>query len=72
MATERDDEPELPAVFADPRYRAALALSNGLLLVGIAFFALEGTVQLLVYGLAVLDVPVTMYVLGRVADQSGP
>jgi len=68
MSIEDDAESEIPAVFADPRYRTLLVLSNALVIVAVGFFYLEGLPQLFVYGLAVLDVPVSLYVFGRIAE----
>ncbi len=71
MSTETDAGSDVPVVFADPRYRTLLALSNALVIVAVAFFYLEGLPQLLAYGMAVLDVPVSLYLFGRVAEQAG-
>ncbi|WP_424017244.1 hypothetical protein ACOZ4N_15355 [Halorientalis pallida] len=55
---------------ADRRIRGAIGLSGALVVVLVAYFFLEGTVQLVAYGIAVLDAIVTPFVLGKVAEQN--
>lgn len=56
---------------ADKRVRSLIGLSGGLLVALIAYFFLEGTVQLVAYGIAVLDAVVTPIILGKAAQQDG-
>jgi hypothetical protein len=55
---------------ADRRVRGAIGLSGALVVVFVAYFFLEGTTQLVAYGIAVLDAVVTPIVLGKAVEQS--
>ncbi|RXK50551.1 hypothetical protein [Halorientalis pallida] len=57
---------------ADRRIRGAIGLSGALVVVFVAYFFLEGTVQLVAYGIAVLDAIVTPIVLGKAVEQNEP
>jgi hypothetical protein len=55
---------------ADRRVRGAIGLSGALVVVFVAYFFLEGTTQLVAYGIAVLDAVVTPIILGKAVEQS--
>jgi len=55
---------------ADKRVRGAIGLSGALVVVFVAYFFLEGTVQLVAYGIAVVDAIVTPIILGKAAEQA--
>ncbi|ERG89500.1 MAG: hypothetical protein J07HX5_01665 [halophilic archaeon J07HX5] len=72
MSARTDPQDGARALFANPRLRAGLAVSNAALIIAIAFFFIDDTLtQLIMYAVAVIDAPVTIWVLGRVAETNG-
>jgi hypothetical protein len=71
MSAQTDPQSGAQTPFASPRVRAGLAVSNAVLIIGIALFLIDDTLlQLIMYAIAVVDAPVTMWVLGRVAENN--
>ena len=53
----------------NPLFRWSIGLSGAVVIAAIAYFLLSGTVQLVAYGIAVLDAIVTPQILKRAAEQ---
>lgn len=51
--------------FANPAFRHAIGLSGALIMAFVAYSYLEGTIQLAVYGVALVDALVTPQILKR-------
>ncbi|MEA1932361.1 hypothetical protein [Halohasta litorea] len=56
-------------VLHNPAVRWGIGLSGGLIVIAIAFFFLSGTVQLVAYGVALLDMVVTPLILKMAAEE---
>ncbi|WP_253738712.1 hypothetical protein [Halohasta salina] len=56
-------------VLHNPAVRWGIGLSGGLAVAAVAFFFLSGTVQLVAYGIALLDIFVTPQILKKAAEQ---
>lgn len=54
--------------FADKRVRSLVGLSGGIVIAVVAFLYLEGIAQWIGYGIAVLDVVITPYILGKAVE----
>jgi len=52
----------------NPAVRWAIGLSGGAIVAAVAFFFLNGTVQLAAYGIALLDALVTPLILKKAAE----
>ncbi|WP_136715759.1 hypothetical protein [Halorientalis salina] len=65
---QTNDAPERNPL-ANPAVRHGLGFSGALVLVLVGYFFLEGTMQLLVYGMALLDVIVTPQILKLSVEQ---
>ncbi|MFA1609866.1 hypothetical protein [Halobellus rubicundus] len=55
----------MPSPFQSPVVRYGLSISNALIIAGIAYFFLDGTIRWVALGIAVLEVIVTPQILKR-------
>jgi len=53
----------------NPAVRWGIGLSGGLTVAAVSYFFLSGTVQLVAYGIALLDILVTPQILKKAAEQ---
>lgn len=55
-------------LLADRRFRSLVGLTGGIVIAVVSFLFLEGIAQWIGYGIAILDVVLTPYLLGKAAE----